>query len=170
MTLTTEEYSSLERYIELQFKKIDEPDLSYMDRSGLLFPNRTPAFWDTFPDEWDDVIEQRGINSMMDTDLEMYLSKWNVLLGHAYWIRGVYQSRQEILQRAYSYVSNFVFAKASGGREQKAAIAGSHPLALEVEERLSNVNRQLFEMGGLIHKWEQANFIITRTITLRANR
>lgn len=168
--MTLDEQIALEQYIEIQFNKVDEPNLDYMGRSGLLFPNRTPQFWDTFPDEWDDAIEQRGINSMTSTDLESYLSKWNVLLGHAYWVRGIYQSRQEILQRTHTYVADYVFSRASGGREQKAAISGSHPLTAIVLERLTEVNRQLFEIGGLIHRWEQANFIITRTITLRSNR
>lgn len=168
--MSTEETVALEQYIQLQLAKIDEPDMNYMLQSGLLFPNRTPAHWDTLPDEWDTLMEQQGIASLNNVDLEKYLEQWNRLLGHAYWVRGIYQSRQEILSRTADFVKDYIFTRASGGREQKAAVSGSHPLYEDVLNRLMEISARLHEISGLVYRWEKIEFTITRTITSRSNR
>lgn len=168
--MTGEEIQALQEYVEAKFRLIDEPDMQYMLQSGLLFPNRTPDIWDKLPDEWDTLMEQRGISSLSNTDLEQYLEKWNRLLGHAYWVRGIYQSRQEILSRTYDYVKDYIFTRAAGGREQKAAVSGSHEISEMVLQRVMEISAKLHQIGGLIYRWEKIEFTITRTITLRGSR
>lgn len=168
--LTPEEYEALDTYIEMQFEKIDHPDMQYMLRHGLLFPDRVPKDWDTLPDEWEEIMETKGIVNLYDYELEKYLEKWLRLLGHAYWVLGIKQARRDLLQRCADYVYNFIFAHASGGREQKAAVAGSHPLYKKVLDRLIDEEKQLSEISGLVRKWEKVEFSISRAITNRAGK
>lgn len=168
--MTIDEHKLLQEYIQLQFDKIDTPDMDYMLKSGLLFPDRTPSIWNILPDEWDAVMEEKGMIGLTPVELEKYLEQWNRLLGHAYWVRGIYQSRLEILTRTCDYVKDYIFSKASGGREQKAAISGSHDLTKLVNDRLIEATARLSAINGLVFKWEKIEFTITRTITIRSNR
>lgn len=168
--MNLDEIGALQEYINLQFQKIDEPSMDYMLQAGLLFPDRTPSIWNQLPDEWDKVMDERGIIGLEFMELEKYLEQWNRLLGHAYWVRGIYQARQEILSRTYEYTKDYIFTRASGGREQKAAVSGSHELTKLVLDRLTDITAKLSEINGLVYRWEKIEFSITRAITVRSSR
>jgi hypothetical protein len=168
--LSDEQYDLLDQYIAKEFSKIDEPDLNHLLNSGVLFPNRLPQEWDTLPDEWDTLMETQGIIGLQDHELEKYLEKWLRLLGYAYWVRGIREANHNILERCANYVKDYVFSHAQGGREQKAAVAGSHPLYRTILERLTVANEQLTTLNGMIFKWEKIEFSISRAITNRAGR
>lgn len=154
----------------MEFKKIDEPNLDHLLKSGVLFPARLPQDWDSLPDAWDQIMEQQGIINLQDHELEKYLEKWLRLLGYAYWVRGIREANFTVLERCAAYVKDYVFSHASGGREQKDAISGSHPLSRVVLERLTIAEQQLTELKGMIWKWEKIEFAISRAITSRSNR
>lgn len=168
--LRDEQYDLLEQYINMEFSKIDEPDLDHLLKSGVLFPARLPHEWDTLPDEWDTMMETQGIVNLQDHELEKYLEKWLRLLGYAYWVRGIREANFSVLDRCANYVKDYVFSHAQGGREQKAAVAGSHPLYRTVLEKLTVSEQQLSELRGMIFKWEKIEFSISRAITSRTNR
>jgi len=170
LCINEEQYRLLGAYIDKEFKKIDEPNLSHLTSAGVLFPDRLPAGWDTLPDEWDNIMEVQGIIGLQDYELEKYLEKWLRLLGYAYWVRGIREANQNILERCANYVKDYVFAHSEGGREQKAAVAGSHPLYLEVLDRLSVANEQLHQLNGMVYKWEKIEFSISRAISSRSVR
>jgi hypothetical protein len=170
LCLSEEQEELLINLIENEFSKIDEPDMQHLLDSGILFPDRTPKDWDTLPDEWDAIMEEKGIINLHDHELEKYLSKWLALLGHAYWVRGIWEARKNILQRCADYVKDYVFVHAQGGREQKAAVAGSHPLYRMVLERLTVAEQRLTELQGIIYKWEKIEFSISRAITNRQGK
>ncbi|MEC2266539.1 hypothetical protein ACR6EC_12205 [Bacillus subtilis] len=168
--LTDEQYTLLENFIDNEFSKVDEPNLDHLTKSGVLFPDRLPHEWDTLPDEWDRMMENQGIVNLEDHELSKYLEKWLRLLGYAYWVRGIREANFNILERCANYVKDYVFAHAQGGREQKSAVAGSHPLYRTVLERLTVAQEQLFTLNGMIYKWEKIEFSISRAITNRAGR
>lgn len=170
LVLTPEQEVALNTYIEYEFKKIDEPNMNYMLQSGLLYPDRTPQEWNVLPDEWDGIMEQKGIINLEDYELEKYLERWNRLIGHAHWVLGIHEARRDLLQRCADYVKDYIFAHADGGREQKAAIAGSHPLYKKVLDRLTLAEQRCTEIKGLVIKWEKIEFSISRAITNRASR
>lgn len=138
--------------------------------AGFLFPTQAPSIAETLPDEWDALMDDKGIMGLNETQLETYLERWLRLLGHAYWVHGVWNDRVTVLERLANYVKDYVFAHAEGSREQKGAVAGSHPLYIEVVERLSEWERKRDELYGLIRKWEKIEFTISRTITNRQGR
>lgn len=168
--LQDEQYDLLEQFIQTEFAKVDSPNLDHLLQSGVLFPNRLPHEWDTLPDEWDTMMETQGIINLQDHELEKYLERWLRLLGYAYWVRGIREANNNILEKCANYVKDYVFAHASGGREQKAAVAGSHPLYRTVLERLTVASEQLSTLSGMIWKWEKIEFSISRAITSRQNR
>lgn len=168
--LTDEQYRMLEEFIDNEFKKIDEPNLNHLINAGILFPDKLPHEWNTLPDEWDYKMETMGIINLHDHELEKYLEKWLRLLGHAYWVRGIREANQGILQRCADYVRDYIFAHADGGREQKAAVAGSHPLYKKVLDRLTVASEQLSILNGIIYKWEKIEFSISRAITNRTGK
>lgn len=168
--LDDDRYNLLVTYIENEFKKIDEPDLSHLTSAGVLFPDRLPLGWDVLPDEWDRLMEMQGIVGLQDHELEKYLEQWLRLLGYAYWVRGIREANFTILERCSNYVKDYIFAHAEGGREQKAAVAGSHPLYREVLERLTVAEEQLYSLKGMIFKWEKIEFSISRSITNRGTK
>lgn len=168
--LVDEQYDLLERFIDNEFSKVDEPNLDHLTNAGILFPDRLPNGWDTLPDEWDNMMEVQGIINLQDHELEKYLEKWLRLLGYAYWVRGIREANYNILDRCANYVKDYVFSHAKGGREQKAAVAGSHPLYKRVLEKLTVAEEQLSSLNGMIYKWEKIEFSISRAITSRTNR
>lgn len=168
--LSQEQENALYSFVESEFSKIDEPNMNHLLESGILFPDRTPSEWDTLPDEWETLMEQQGIVNLQDHELEKYLEKWLRLLGHAYWVRGIRESRLSTLERCSNYIKDYVFAHSEGGREQKAAVAGSHQLYRTVLERLTVAQSQLHELNGMIWKWEKIEFSISRAITSRSGR
>ncbi|KZR57910.1 hypothetical protein [Pseudobacillus badius] len=168
--LSDEQYTLLDQFIQNEFSKIDEPNLDHLTNAGVLFPDRLPAEWNTLPDEWDNLMEVQGIIGLQDYELEKYLEKWLRLLGYAYWVRGIREANHDILERCANYVKDYVFSHAEGGREQKAAVAGSHPLYRTVLERLTLANEQLTMLNGMIYKWEKIEFSISRAITNRTGK
>lgn len=168
--LMDEQYSLLENFIQGEFAKVDDTNLDHLTQSGVLFPDRLPHEWDTLPDEWDRLMETQGIVNLEDFELSKYLEKWLRLLGYAYWVRGIREANYNILDRCANYVKDYVFAHAQGGREQKAAVAGSHPLYRTVLERLTIAQEQLHVLNGMIYKWEKIEFSISRAITNRAGK
>lgn len=138
--------------------------------AGFLFPNQPPSIWETLPDEWDALMEQGGIYTLSSTNLEEYLEKWLRLLGYAYWVQGLWNDRFNVLTRCKEFIKDYVFAHADGGREQKAAVAGAHWLTAEILGKLTEAERKLTELNGLIRKWEKIEFSISRTITSRNGR
>lgn len=168
--ITEEQYDLLDQFIQHEFSKIDEPDLSHLENSGILFPDRLPHEWNVLPDEWDALMETQGIIGLHDHELEKYLEKWLRLLGYAYWVRGIREANYHILERCANYVKDYIFAHAQGGREQKAAVAGSHPLYRKVLERLTVADEQLSVLNGMIFKWEKIEFSISRAITNRSGK
>lgn len=138
--------------------------------AGFLFPDKPPSIWDTLPDEWDNLMEQGGIYTLGEAHLEEYLEKWNRLLGYAYWVQGLWSDRFNVLTRCKEFIKDYVFAHADGGREQKASVAGSHWLTAEILSKLTESERKLTELNGLIRKWEKVEFSISRTITNRQGR
>jgi len=115
-------------------------------------------------------MEQGGIYTLSDTHLEDYLEKWLRLLGYAYWVQGLWQDRCNALTRCLDFVKDYIFTYASGGREQKSAVAGSHWLTAEILGKLNEAERKLTELNGLIKKWEETKFAISRTITNRQDK
>lgn len=168
--LTPEQISTLKAYIHKVLDEDEHGVISSFERAGLLFPTKKPDISDTLPDEWDRLMEEGGIRRLTDIQLEEYLEKWLRLLGYAYWVQGVWQDRVNVLERLLELVKDYIFAAAPGGREQKAAIAGSHPLTQEVLEKLIYWQRRLDRLNGLIKKWEKIEFAISRVITLRSNK
>lgn len=168
--ISNEEWQLLDQYIEMQFQKVDEPDLSHLEQAGVLFPNRLPEGWDTLPDLWDDLMEEKGIVGLQDYELEEYLEKWLRLLGYAYWVRGIRDAQVNILQRTADYVKDYIFSHAEGGRELRAAVSGSHPLYKKVLDRLSEYSEKLTTLNGMIWKWEKIEFSISRTISNRSGK
>lgn len=168
--LSDEQYDLLDQFIQNEFAKLDDPDLSHLTGAGVLFPDRLPIGWDTLPDEWDNMMEVKGIIGLEDFELEKYLEQWLRLLGYAYWVRGIREANLGILERCANYVKDYVFAHAQGGREQKASVAGSHPLYRTVLERLTVASERLSTLNGMIFKWEKIEFSISRTITSRSGR
>lgn len=168
--LSDEQYDLLDQYIQQELNKIDTPNLDHLTSAGVLFPDRLPHEWDTLPDEWDTLMEVQGIVGLQDHELEKYLEKWLRLLGYAYWVRGIREANFAILEKCASYIKDYVFSHAAGGREQKAAVAGSHPLHRIVLERLTISEEQLNVLKGMIFKWEKIEFSISRAITSRSMR
>lgn len=168
--LTEEQEQMLEEFIENEFKKIDEPNMDHLLQSGVLFPDRIPSHWDKLPDEWDSIMEEKGIVNLADYELEKYLEQWLALIGYAKWVQGVREARLLILQRCADYVKDYLFAHAEGGREQKSAVAGSHPLYKKVLDRLVVAEQQLTELNGMVAKWEKIEFAISRAITNRQGK
>jgi hypothetical protein len=152
------------------YDKANETTPQALVDAGFLFPTSKPSIADTLPDEWDALMEEKGIMGLTDVQLETYLEKWLRLLGHAYWVHSVWSDRVTVLQRLADYVKDYIFAHAEGSREQKGAIAGSHPIYLEVMEKLSEWERKRDELYGLIRKWEKIEFTISRTITNRQGK
>lgn len=138
--------------------------------AGFLYPEGPPSIWDKLPDEWDELMDRGGITTLTDASLEEYLERWGRLLGHAYWVQGLWEDRFNVLTRAYEYVKDFIFSHASGGREQKDAVAGSHPITLQVLDMLIEAERKKTELNGLIKKWDKTEFSISRAITNRQGR
>lgn len=168
--LTPEEEQALGKYITLTFEKIDDPNLDHLLKSGVLFPDRIPSHWDTLPDEWEEVMETKGIVNLEDYELEKYLEQWLRLIGYAKWVQGVKEARVNLLQNCADYVRDYIFAKAEGGREQKSAVSGSHPLFKIVNDRLTTLKSELYELNGMIYKWEKIEFAISRAITNRQGK
>jgi hypothetical protein len=168
--LTAEQENYLIEKVREWFEIMNEAAPQQLLDAGFLFPNKPPSIWETLPDEWDALMEQGGIYTLSDTHLEEYLEKWLRLLGYAYWVQGLWNDRYNALMRCLEFVKDYIFAHADGGREQKAAVAGSHWLTAEILGRVNEAERKLTELNGLIRKWEKIEFSISRTITSRQGR
>lgn len=168
--ITPEQEDYLIGKVKEWFDVMNETAPQQLLDAGFLFPNQPPANWETLPDEWDGLMEQGGIYTLTDVNLEEYLEKWLRLLGYAYWVQGLWTDRFNALTRCKEFVKDYVFAHAEGGREQKAAVAGAHWLVAEILSKLTEAERKLTELNGLIRKWEKIEFTISRTITSRQGR
>jgi len=168
--LSKEEEDYLIDKIQQWFEVMNDQTPQQLVNAGFLFPTQPPAIWETLPDEWDNLMDNGGIYNLSGVQIEEYLEKWNRLLGYAYWVHALWGDRLNALSRCLEFVKDYVFAKAEGGREQKAAIAGSYWLTAEVIGKVNEAERKHTELGGLIRKWEKIDFSISRTITSRQNR
>lgn len=155
---------------DIALSKVENIDISFLGREGILFPDTLPKEWNVLPDEWDRVMEEKGILNLHDHELSVYLERWLRLLGHAYWVRGIKEANILVLERAADHIKDIVFSSASGGREQKAAVAGSNEQFLRVDNALTECKYQLTILNGIIYKWEKIEFSISRTITNRSGR
>jgi hypothetical protein len=154
------------------FSKANDSTLEYLEQAGFMFPTQKPSISDQLPDEWDSLMEQEGgMMRLQSVNLEDYLEKWDRLVGYAKWVRGVWNDRVEALERLHNYVKDYIFTRVEGGsRELRGAVAGSHPITLEVLEQLNEWSRKRNVLDGLIYKWEGIKFSISRTITNRQSR
>ena len=168
--LTQEQEQYLIDKVREWYEAMNERAPQQLVEAGFLFPTKPPSIWETLPDEWDALMEQGGIYTLSNTHLEEYLEKWNRLLGYAYWVQGLWQDRVNVLIRCVTFIKDYIFAHADGGREQKAAVAGSHWLTAEMLGKLTEAERKLTELNGLIRKWEETKFSLSRTITNRQGR
>lgn len=168
--LTAEQEQYLIDKVREWYEVMNESTPQSLLNAGFLFPDKPPSIWNTLPDEWDELMEQGGIYTLSDTKLEEYLEKWNRLLGYAYWVQGLWTDRVDVLTRCVEFVKDYIFANADGGREQKAAVAGSHWITAEMLSKLTEADRKLKELNGLIRRWEKIEFSISRTITNRQGR
>lgn len=168
--LTPEQEKYLLSKVKEWFDIMNDTAPQQLLNAGFLFPDKPPSNWQTLPDEWENLMEQGGIYTLSDTHLEEYLEKWSRLLGYAYWVQGLWTDRYNVLVRCRDFIKDFIFAHADGGREQKAAVAGSHWITAEILGKLTEAERKLTELNGLIRKWEEIKFSISRTITNRQGR
>jgi hypothetical protein len=168
--LSQEQEDYLQGKVHEWFDVMNETAPQQLLDAGFLFPNQPPSIWDSLPDEWDALMAQGGIYTLDDVHLENYLEKWLRLLGYAYWVQGLWNDRFNVLTRCKEFIKDYVFAHADGGREQKAAVAGSHWLTAEILGKLTESERKLTELNGLTRKWEKIEFSISRTITSRSGR
>ncbi|WP_303982886.1 hypothetical protein [Niallia circulans] len=166
--LSEEQEQMIAQYVEGAIASVESPDVKHLPQSGVMFPDRLPSEWQTLPDEWDNLMDTVGIVNLHNHDLEKYLEKWLRLLGYAYWVRGVREGQKTILERAASYVKDYIFAHASGSREQKSAVAGSHPLYKKIMDELVKYEERVTMLSGMVYKWEKIEFTISRAISRRS--
>lgn len=168
--LTQEQEQHLLDAIEAWYGQKNESVPQALYDAGFDFPSERPDIWDKLPEAWGEMMAAKGITAVTDSELEDFLEKWLRLLGYAYWVEGIWTDRFNAITRAANYIKDYIFAHAQGGREQKAAVAGAHPIYLTALHEVNDAERKLTELRGLIRHWEKIEFTISRTITNRQGR
>jgi hypothetical protein len=168
MAINHEQEERLYAIIERWFDNGNSEAPQKLLDAGIVFPAAPPTIYETLPDEWDNLMANTGgITQLQNFQLEDFLEKWTRLLGYAYWLRGVWRDRTDTLERALTYVKDFIFKESEGGRELRGAEAGAHEVTLYVLDKLNEHKRPLNMLEGKIERWEKIEFAISRAITNR---
>jgi hypothetical protein len=168
--LTQDQYLELRGIVDKWFTSLNQTLLEEQEKAGILYPTSKPN--SSIVDEWSDLLDNKPISSLTDTQLENYLEKWSKLIGYSYWVENYYLDRVNTLTRCREFVRNkvYVYSKSLGGREIVDAYAESHQLVEEITEELNYWSRKLDLLRGSIRDWEKKEFSISRAISNRQSK